>query len=1175
MKKIVFLTAVVTGCVALAANTWYVDAENGNDDWNGMADFANANPNDKVGPKKTLGVFTPLVDNGDTIYVAPGCYTNGVSPTSANCRFYTAKGGISLISTGCATNTFICGEPDKTVAQDASPYGCGPNAILPIKMLGSGNTIKGITIANGRQTEYGNSKYGGGVVFEYYSEYNSLIDCVITNCVAVRGGGVLGKFHALRCRFTGNFATEGSHAMYLITAVNCIFENTAGYAVYNNTDTATFLNCLCRGNATGNFRAGVVMNVYNSVFLLGGTLNSARNKKCYFYNCYFDYDTSKVSTDEVVAGKDGDCRTFATGAFRFTEEGLPMRRNPVIDAGKSMHYNNNEIFPDWLAELGKDKDCIGNERVAGDAMDIGPVEHIADNVYANEWYVDERNGNDSNSGKTPELAKKTLVAIMEDRVPGDVVYAAPGVYSNNTIEVNSQKFRVKIPQGVYLVGAEGAEKPTILGESSANPDSEYGTGSGAVSCVYMSETDVNTSAGLYGFTLSGGHSFKASGAYGSAVRGSNIKAGIVADCVITNCVAGRGPVYNVGGVVRCRFLYNVSTEGAGGAVFNVNCVCDSYFKNSLSGWSKKYFHDVYHNANPGPSNGFVLNCTFDSDGNGGPHASGTGRLYAYNSMVRTASDEGGAVYNNCVVTTSPSTQSPQSYIDEKAPTVVTNRSAVALTEESHRPVAGYNPAVGKGNYVYYTNLAPFAVSRIIGKDLWGNPRLVNGVLDIGAVSCDRVAVKVSDSSTGLDVVGLEKDGLWHDAEENAEFTLSRNYTSPKLLRGAYVNGTYVDFNAHEDGWNYVGAMPSAGTVEIVPDYATVNDWYVDANLGNDANDGLRPGKEHAFKTLARASTNSLMEAGATVYVAEGVYNTGVVPSSIHGVDSTDSRLMVPVGIRFVASGDRNETVIEGASSGDTVCGIGNGAVRCCRVRGGSVQGFTMRNGNVNASSSSNENDQGGGIRFTSGDSFAYDCEIYNCNAVRGGGAASGANDQMRARLVRCYLHDNTVNTEGVEPVCVGEGRGAYRCSGYNTVVDGDCYVGKTWLNCTITGRCWGNGTTFYNCFIGADGASGAGVAATFTNCVTSGTFKDHSPHAGCAENKTYTFNRNKNWRPRSKDSALFNTGDDSLYAAHFPEDLAQFANLDFAGGERVLEGCIDVGAGEMIYDPTGTQIILR
>jgi hypothetical protein len=318
-----------------------------------------------------------------------------------------------------------------------------------------------------------------------------------------------------------------------------------------------------------------------------------------------------------------------------------------------------------------------------------------------------------------------------------------------------------------------------------------------------------------------------------------------------------------------------------------------------------------------------------------------------------------------------------------------------------------------------------------------------------------------------------------------------------------------------------------------------------------------------------------MEVGATVYVAEGVYNIGVVPASFYepALDSTDNRMVVPYGVHFIASGDRDKTIIEGASSSDTACGIGNGAVRCCIVRGGSVRGFTMRNGNVNASGA--ENDQGGGIRFTSGDSFAYDCEIYNCNAVRGGGAASGANDQMRARLVRCYLHDNTVNTEGLEPKRVGEGKGAYRCSGYNTVVDGDCYVGKTWLNCTITGRCWGNGTTFYNCFIGADGASGSGVAATFTNCVTSGMFKDHSPHAGCWENKTYTFNRNKNWRPRSKDSALFNLGDGSLYATHFPADLAQYAGFDFGGGERVLEGCIDVGAGEMIYDPKGTQIILR
>ena len=59
-------------------------------------------------------------------------------------------------------------------------------------------------------------------------------------------------------------------------------------------------------------------------------------------------------------------------------------------------------------------------------------------------------------------------------------------------------------------------------------------------------------------------------------------------------------------------------------------------------------------------------------------------------------------------------------------------------------------------------------------------------------------------------------------------------------------------------------------------------------------------------------------------------------------------------------------------------------------------------------------------------------------------------------------------------------------------------------------------------------------------------------------------------------SALFDTGDSNLYALHFPGDLAEdYAGLDFAGGVRILEGAIDVGAGEMIYDPKGTQIVIR
>lgn len=1170
MKKLALLSAVVAVAAAQSyATTWYVDAENGSNAYDGKADAAHAVPGSNIGPKKTLGVFTSLVSSGDTIYVAPGWYSNEVSATASNFRFYTSVGNISLISTGCATNTFIVGAADPSVNQDASPFGCGSGAVVPVKMLGGNNLIKGFTITGGRQTQYTNSTtyYGGGAIFASNTTSDKMVDCVVTNCVANRGGGVYNLGCALRCRFTGNYADEGAHGLRLYKAVNCIFENTSKYAVYNESNLGgVFVNCLCRNNTVGNFRStGTEINVYNSVFLLGGTLSQTRNRGCRFVNCFFDYDPA-AATVEDIAGMNDECRIFTTGSLRFYADGTPMN-NPVADAGITSYYDDN--FPSVFDSSEKNYDILKKARVSGGAMDIGAVERDVSRTEPddNEWFVDAEDGNDGNSGKTPVLAKKTLADILADRVPGDVVYAAAGVYSNGTVTVGSQMFRAKIPAGVSLVGTKGAEETVILGEESATPDSDYGTGPGAVACVYMSESSASSSVvGLSGFTLSCGHGAVKTGSEatttrGSAVYGSSRTAGIIADCVITNCATARGPVFHVGAVVRCRFYDNVSIDGAGGSVLDVNCIYDSYFRHSLSGYSKKYLHDIYQTGSPTASSGFVMNCTFESDGTGGPHTATGPNVYVYNSIVKTSSDEGGAEYYDCVTTTSPGTQG--SYVH--GATVVTNRDAVALTVESYRPAAGANPAAGAGNYVYYTNLVPAAVADVVGKDLWGNPRLVNGVLDIGAVACDRPSAKARDTSTGLVMTGLPFDGVWHDAVAGAEYSLSRNYSSPKLLLGVNLNGEYIDFNAHEDGWVYEGTLPTVGGVEVVPVYATVNDWYVDAVNGSDANDGLRPGAAHAFKTLAHASTNALMEAGATVYVAEGVYNEGVVPPAL-GVDSTDSRMMVKYKINFVASGRREATIIEGASSKNSDSGIGEGAVRCCLMRGGSLRGFTLRNGNVNVGSTT-EDDKGGGIRCSSSEAYAYDCEIHHCNAVRGGGA------QGPVRLVRCYLHDNTNDKTGVPDRSIA-GTGAFGCSGYNTVVEGDCYTGATWLNCTLTGRCWGAGTTFYNCYIGADGSAGSGVAATFTNCVCAGSIASHSPHDGCIENRPCRFDRS-NWRPRSRSSAVFDAGDYSLYTSHFPADLSAYSELDYAGGPRVREGGLDIGAGEMEYVQTGVMIIVK
>ena len=720
------------------ATTWYVDAENGNDDWNGQADFANAVPASNIGPKKTLAVFTNLLANSDTIYAAPGWYTNGVAMVYTNnlpeklVRFYTAKSYISLIATGCATNTFITGAPDETVKQTASPYGCGPKAIGAIKMTGGHCLVKGFTICNARGLTWEDKSfnYGAG---GYFTTTDKMVDCVVTNCVANRGGGVYQLGYALRCRFTGNYGANGSHAMRLNTAVNCIFENADGYAVYNINYSANVLNCLFRGNKNGNYRTNDgTINVWNSVLLRGNSTSTPQNKFCYFHNCLFDFDPLTLSNStEAIRGTNGECRVMAARLLKFNDDGSPTRGCAAVDAAKASYYDAN--FPTVFDASEKAYDCLGNARTVGAAMDIGAVERLDGTIDDNIWFVDANNGDDANSGRT---------------------------------------------------------------------------------------------------------------------------------------------------------------------------------------------------------------------------------------------------------------------------------------------------------------------------------------------------------------------------------------------------------------------------------------------------------SEQAFQTLARASTNALMKTGATIYVAEGVYDKGEVSAAFVGVaeSQTASRLFVS-SVDVVATGRREATIIKGASDkAASTAGIGPNAVRCCTMIGGTLTGFTLQDGNVNVnvgnpSVVNAENyDVGGGI-YGRSSPYAIDCEIKNCNAVRGGGASG-------TTLVRCYVHDNTRNVTGVvsTPARSPAGSGLFSCNAYNTVVKGDeCYTGGYFLNCTLTGKCWGQNTVYANCYVGGDGAGSKGVASTFTNCVCKVSFTTNSVHVGCIENKPCQFG--SKWRPVNDDAAVVNAGNYVLYTNRFPSALAIYRNIDFAGNPRVLDDHLDVGATE--YKPVGSTILFR
>ena len=115
--------------------------------------------------------------------------------------------------------------------------------------------------------------------------------------------------------------------------------------------------------------------------------------------------------------------------------------------------------------------------------------------------------------------------------------------------------------------------------------------------------------------------------------------------------------------------------------------------------------------------------------------------------------------------------------------------------------------------------------------------------------------------------------------------------------------------------------------------------------------------------------------------------------------------------------------------------------------------------------------------------------------------------------------------------------------------------------------------TFANCYIGEDRSTSAGIASTFTNCVCAGAYKQYSTHDGCIANTPCTFD--ENWRSRKHKSTLVNIGDGTLYMARFPEALSAYRDMDYAGGERILEDQIDIGAGEFIWKPTGMVLSFR
>jgi len=359
--------------IARSGNFWYVDC----------------NRKGTAGDGKSLATaFQTLKEAsenaalaGDTIWVAPGVYSNGavavVQGAITSSNRVSVAADVRLVALGSPANTIIEGASSLSPISDG--YGIGAGAVRCAK-LGARATLRGFTLRGGRScstslTAQGEAYYGSGICADRTSV---IIDCVISNCVATRGGGAY-QGNYFNCRFYSNRATGGPNigAQILERAklYNCVLDGGLGACDWyaNKTDSLA-LNCTFGPNGANGIRGtgpneGEHVVVRNSLVMVAPASGACDE---YHNSIISPRGSSSATFDESCIATN---RTATTTPTIYAFAGIDKKtlrpksaKSILVGAADLATYRS--LFPVaqyWLSEY----DADGNRRVWGDSLDIG------------------------------------------------------------------------------------------------------------------------------------------------------------------------------------------------------------------------------------------------------------------------------------------------------------------------------------------------------------------------------------------------------------------------------------------------------------------------------------------------------------------------------------------------------------------------------------------------------------------------------------------------------------------------------------------------------------------------------------------------------------------------------------------------------------------------------------